>query len=119
MDYIVYLLASFLAVMVVITLHEFSHAFVAYKCGDPTAKFNGRMTLNPVKHFDPLGIVMFALRDSAGRSPCPSIRIISAIIAAVVFGRARRASLPIIFRLFCFVRLRFGLENTFSRTVLS
>ena len=37
MDYIVYLLASFLAVMVVITLHEFSHAFVAYKCGDPTA----------------------------------------------------------------------------------
>ena len=42
MDYLVSLLASFLAVMVVITLHEFSHAFIAYKCGDPTAKWAGR-----------------------------------------------------------------------------
>jgi peptidase M50 len=71
MDYIVYLLASFLAVMVVITLHEFSHAFVAYKCGDPTAKFNGRMTLNPVKHFDPLGIVMFAFAGFGWAKPVP------------------------------------------------
>lgn len=71
MDYIVYLLASFLAVMVVITLHEFSHAFVAYKCGDPTAKFNGRMTLNPIKHFDPIGIVMFALVGFGWARPVP------------------------------------------------
>ena len=71
MDYIVYLLASFLAVMVVITLHEFSHAFVAYKCGDPTAKFSGRMTLNPIKHFDPIGIVMFALVGFGWARPVP------------------------------------------------
>lgn len=71
MDYIVYLLASFLAVMVVITLHEFSHAFVAYKCGDPTAKFNGRMTLNPIKHFDPIGIVMFAFAGFGWARPVP------------------------------------------------
>lgn len=71
MDYLVSLLASFLAVMVVITLHEFSHAFIAYKCGDPTAKWAGRMTLNPVKHFDPLGIVMFALAGFGWAKPVP------------------------------------------------
>ena len=38
------LIASFLAVAIVLTLHEFSHAFVAYKCGDPTPKFAGRLT---------------------------------------------------------------------------
>lgn len=70
-ELLVELLASFLAVMIVITLHEFSHAFVAYKCGDPTAKWSGRMTLNPVKHFDPLGIVMFALVGFGWAKPVP------------------------------------------------
>lgn len=65
------LLASFLAVMIVITLHEFAHAFVANKCGDPTAKLSGRLTLNPVKHFDPLGILMFALAGFGWAKPVP------------------------------------------------
>ncbi len=65
------LLASFLAVMVVITIHEFSHAFIAYKCGDPTAKMQGRMTLNPAKHFDLLGILMFALVGFGWAKPVP------------------------------------------------
>lgn len=69
--YLVELLASFLAVIIIITLHEFAHAFVAYKCGDPTAKFCGRMTLNPAKHFDPLGIVMFALVGFGWAKPVP------------------------------------------------
>ena len=71
MEYFVYLLASFLAVMIVITTHEFAHAFVAYKCGDPTAKFAGRMSLNPVRHFDPLGIVMFAFAGFGWAKPVP------------------------------------------------
>lgn len=71
MEYAIALFAQFLAVMVVITLHEFAHAFVAYKCGDPTAKFSGRMTLNPVKHFDPIGIVMFALVGFGWAKPVP------------------------------------------------
>lgn len=51
-----------LAVVVMsISFHEFAHAFVAYKCGDSTAKINGRMTLNPFKHIDVLGFLMFAL----------------------------------------------------------
>ncbi len=71
MNYVVQLLAQFLAVMVVITFHEFAHAYAAYKCGDPTARFAGRMTLNPVKHFDPLGIVMFAVAGFGWAKPVP------------------------------------------------
>lgn len=68
---VVYYLASFLAVIIVVSLHEFSHAFVAYKFGDPTAKFSGRMTLNPLKHFDPLGIVAFVLVGFGWAKPVP------------------------------------------------
>ena len=71
MEYFVSLLASVLSIMLVITLHEFAHAFVAYKCGDPTAKFAGRMTLNPVKHFDLLGIAMFAIAGFGWAKPVP------------------------------------------------
>lgn len=53
------LLASFLAVVVVLTLHEFSHAFVAYKCGDPTPKWTKRLSLNPARHFDLVGLICF------------------------------------------------------------
>lgn len=71
MERFIELLASFLAVIVVLTFHEFAHAFVAYKCGDPTAKWSGRMTLNPLKHFDPLGAVMFALAGFGWAKPVP------------------------------------------------
>ena len=68
---LVLLLAQFLAVVVVISFHEFAHAYVAYKCGDPTAKFSGRMTLNPVKHFDVLGMLAFALVGFGWAKPVP------------------------------------------------
>ncbi len=65
------LLASFLAVTIVLTLHEFSHAYVAYKCGDPTPKFRGRLTLNPLAHFDILGLVLFAFAGFGWAKPVP------------------------------------------------
>lgn len=71
LEYVYFILAQFLAVMVVITFHEFAHAYAAYKCGDPTAKFSGRMTLNPVKHFDLLGIIMFAFAGFGWAKPVP------------------------------------------------
>ena len=71
MTYFFELLASFLAVIAVISLHEFAHAFVAYKCGDPTAKFSGRMTLNPVKHFDLWGMLCFAVASFGWAKPVP------------------------------------------------
>ena len=71
MIYFVVLLAQFLGVMVVITFHEFAHAYAAYKCGDPTAKFSGRMTLNPTKHFDALGVLMFVFAGFGWAKPVP------------------------------------------------
>ena len=71
MSEFVRLLASFLVVIFVLSLHEFAHAFVAYKCGDPTAKFSGRMTLNPFRHFDPLGMVCFAIAGFGWAKPVP------------------------------------------------
>lgn len=48
-------------VLASLTLHELAHAWVAWKLGDPTAKAQGRITLNPLAHLDPLGTAMFAL----------------------------------------------------------
>ncbi len=66
-----YLIASFLAVVVVLTLHEFAHAFVAYKCGDPTPKWNKRLTLNPVRHFDIMGLLCFTFVGFGWAKPVP------------------------------------------------
>jgi Zn-dependent protease len=41
-----------------LTVHEFSHAFVARSCGDNTSQEQGRVTLNPLKHIDLLGFIM-------------------------------------------------------------
>ncbi len=65
------LLASLIAVTVVLTLHEVAHAFVAYKCGDPTPKLCGRLSLNPLRHFDPIGLVCFALVGFGWAKPVP------------------------------------------------
>lgn len=45
-------------VLFAITLHEAAHGWVAYKLGDPTAKSRGRITVNPIKHIDPVGTVV-------------------------------------------------------------
>ncbi len=44
-----------------ITVHETAHGWVASKCGDPTAKMLGRLTLNPIKHIDPVGTIILPL----------------------------------------------------------
>lgn len=68
---IIYLAASLIAVVCVFSPHEFAHAFVAYKNGDPTAKIRGRMTLNPFKHIDPAGFVLCALVGFGWAKPVP------------------------------------------------
>lgn len=55
---IIDLLLSVPAVLVAITVHEFGHAFAAYKLGDDTPLRQGRLSLNPFDHIDPLGIAM-------------------------------------------------------------
>lgn len=47
--------------LIAITIHEFSHALTADRLGDPTPRSQGRLTLNPLKHLDPLGTVSLLL----------------------------------------------------------
>ena len=49
------------AVLLTLMLHEIAHGYVAYRCGDPTAKMLGRLTLDPRKHLDPIGTVCLVL----------------------------------------------------------
>ena len=49
------LILTALAVLITLAIHEYSHAYAAYKLGDDTAKNFGRLTLNPIKHIDPIG----------------------------------------------------------------
>jgi Zn-dependent protease len=60
----VILVAIFL--LVAFPIHEFSHAMAAYRLGDGTAKMFGRLTLNPIVHFDPMGGLLLALTAISG-----------------------------------------------------
>jgi Zn-dependent protease len=53
------------------TLHEFSHAMVSYKLGDKTAKEQGRLTLNPLKHIDPVGAIFLVIFHFGWAKPVP------------------------------------------------
>lgn len=54
-----------------LTFHEFAHGLVAYRLGDPTAKAAGRLTLNPLKHLDPLGTIAFFFIKIGWAKPVP------------------------------------------------
>ncbi len=71
MTRIIYYLAGIIAIIFVLCPHEFAHAYIAYKNGDPTAKFNDRMTLNPIKHIDPIGFLLFAIAGFGWAKPVP------------------------------------------------
>lgn len=65
---------SFIPVLLGIILHEVAHGYVAFKRGDPTAMMFGRITLNPIPHIDPVGLLVF---------------IFTAIFSPFVFGWAK------------------------------
>jgi Zn-dependent protease len=58
-------------VLISLTFHEFSHAYSSYRLGDPTAKYAGRLTLNPFKHLDILGTLMFLFSRFGWAKPVP------------------------------------------------
>ncbi len=65
------LILQIAAVLIALTIHEFAHAYVANKCGDPTAKYMGRLTLNPLKHLDPIGTISLFLFRFGWAKPVP------------------------------------------------
>lgn len=98
--------------LLALTIHEFAHAFVACKLGDPTAQRMGRLSLNPLRHLDPLGVLAFLIMKIGWAKPVPvdaryfknprqgmilvSLAGVSAnLLLAVICGLAARLLLPI------------------------
>lgn len=65
------LLSSLVGIAMAISIHEFGHAYSAHLLGDDTAKYNGRMTLDPSKHIDPLGLLMLIVCRFGWAKPVP------------------------------------------------
>ncbi len=68
---ILYLLISVLALLPALTFHEWAHGYAAYKLGDSTAKADGRLSLNPLDHIDPMGSLMMLVVGFGWAKPVP------------------------------------------------
>lgn len=60
-----------ISVLLALSVHEWAHGYVAHKLGDATAKMEGRLTLNPLAHLDPVGTVLFVLVGFGWGKPVP------------------------------------------------
>lgn len=71
MNALVNILVSLVAIAIAISVHEFGHAYAAHLLGDDTAKTYGRMTLNPAKHVDPIGLLFMVILKIGWAKPVP------------------------------------------------
>lgn len=69
--YVALLLLSLPVLMLTLSVHETAHGYVAHKLGDPTASSLGRLSLNPLKHFEPIGFLMMMLVGYGWAKPVP------------------------------------------------
>lgn len=124
-DSIIRVLISIPVIIFSLSFHEFAHAFTAYKLGDPTARNMGRMTLNPLKHLDPIGSVMMLLFGFGYARPVPinsrnfkspkwgmalsaiagplSNLLLGAVAAFFIYPLYKHSSVTILYVLFSFV----------------
>lgn len=70
-EYIIHLLLCLPIVLLSLSIHEAAHGYAAYKLGDPTARNLGRITLNPMKHLDPIGFLCMLLAGFGWAHPVP------------------------------------------------
>ncbi|MEF9991963.1 MAG: site-2 protease family protein [Romboutsia sp.] len=65
------ILVNLVAIAIAISVHEFGHAYSAHLLGDDTAKMNGRMTINPAQHVDPIGLLTLLFFRIGWAKPVP------------------------------------------------
>ena len=70
-DTLYWILFAIPSILVASTIHEYAHGLAAFKLGDPTAKANGRLTLNPLAHIDPLGALSMIFLRFGWSKPVP------------------------------------------------
>ena len=71
LNFVIQIAIALPAIIVGLSFHEAAHALAAYRSGDPTAKYMGRLTLNPIKHIDPIGFAMLLLLGFGYAKPVP------------------------------------------------
>ncbi len=97
-----------------VIIHEVAHGWVAYKMGDPTAKWSGRLTFNPLKHLDPIGTLMLFLAGFGWARPVPvNFNNISDRRKGLVFVSSAGIVANILFAFFAmlFIRLFSGASS--------
>ncbi len=70
-DFIYWIAVAIPSILIASTVHEYAHAYSAFKLGDPTAKAEGRLTLNPLKHIDPIGALSMIIFRFGWSKPVP------------------------------------------------
>lgn len=70
-NFLVYMGFMTVAVLISLILHECAHGYMALRCGDPTAKMLGRLSLNPLRHLDPIGTICMFLLGFGWAKPVP------------------------------------------------
>ena len=118
MDYLIELLYLLPAAVIAIVLHELAHSLVSYAFGDPTPKNEGRLTLNPLKHIDPIGFLLLIVARVGWAKPVmidpryykkPKLAI--AIVSLA--GPLINIILALIFSLIYVILYKVGFENSF------
>lgn len=71
LDCLAFLVTVLFVVLISLILHECAHGWMAFRCGDPTAKFMGRLSLNPLRHLDPIGTLCMVAIGFGWAKPVP------------------------------------------------
>jgi len=120
----------FAAVVIVIGIHEFAHAFSADRLGDPTPAYNGRLTLNPLVHLDPIGTLILVFSGYGWGRPVqinplnfekpsrdtmlvslagPASNLILATVVSIFLHIVPASGLPDLVFQFCIVLIKFNI----------
>lgn len=119
------LLFSIPGVLIAITFHEFAHAIVAYKLGDDTPRMEGRLSLNPLSHIDPIGFIMLLFAGFGWGKPVHvnprnynrDITIEKADAIVSIAGPAINLILAFIFTLIYFAIYKFAGAIIYTSTI--
>ena len=106
--------AFIVAIVLGITVHEFMHAYAAHRLGDDTGRLMGRMTLNPLAHFDLFGTLLLVVAGFGYGKPVPfnesRLRSTSSVALVALAGPAANFVIAAL----CAIPLRFGTAATFG-----
>jgi Zn-dependent protease len=107
-------IAFIVAIVLGITVHEFMHAYAAHRLGDDTGRLMGRMTLNPMAHFDLFGTLLLVVAGFGYGKPVPfnesRLRSTSAVALVALAGPAANFVIAAL----CAIPLRFGAADPFG-----